>query len=622
MSPMRKIRSFWSFLPFLLEQRSALLLAALGAVASAVFFGLSLALIRPCLQVLLGDPPELPGSASGVVPSRQILDAFPGLAERIRASLPADPFWLITTLMSVAYAAGAMAGVCRYVHERFAAGAITNATMELRGRLFSRLVRVPVAFTLKHGTADSVSRIFNDVGVLSGGFHAVLSRSVGDLLRGLAALCVAFLLDWRLSLASLLCLPLAVPLLRHFNRVISQASESALQGYGRLLRIVQAAMAGLSVVKLHNAEGREESRFFAESRSVRDRELSIHVNRAVASPLFEQVTILGFFLITLGCAWFVFRSNARAADFIAVLVTLFAAGQSLRILAGLSQQISQAEGAAVRLRGVLDLEAEIRPGPATPGLLQEPEREIAFEDVTFHYPGCSQPALVGIDLRLPAKATVLLAGANGSGKTTLLHLLPRLLEPSRGRLLVDGMDIAGVPLGDLRSRIGMVPQEPFLFAGTIRENIAYGPADSSMREIQRAARAASAHRFIEDLPQEYDTRLGELGTGLSSGQKQRICVARALLRHPSILILDEATSHIDVESRERILEALEKLRGRMTVLVTSHRIEDFLNADLIVVLDNGRICELGGHLDLLECSAAYRNLFREDSQLLSGAPAP
>ena len=618
---MRKIRSFWSFLPFLLEQRGAVLLAAFGSVASAVFFGLSLSLIRPCLQVLLGDPPQLLPS-SQVLPSWEFLGAFPSLAERVGARLPADPFWQFATFMSVAYAAGALAGFCRYIHERSAASAITNATMELRHRLFSRLVRVPVAFTLKHGTADSVSRVFNDVGVLSRGFHAVLSRSVGDLLRGLAALCVAFLLDWRLPLASLLCLPLAVPLLRHFNRVISRASESTLKGYGRLLEIVQGAMAGLSVVKLHNAEGSEESRFFVASRSVRDRELSIHVNRAVASPLFEQVTILGFCLVTLGCAWFVFRSNAQAADFIAVLVTLFAAGQSLRILAGLSQQVSLADGAAVRLRGVLDLHVEARPGLPLLPLVRGPESEILFEGVTFHYPGSTQPALRGIDLRLPGKATVLLAGANGSGKTTLLNLLPRLLEPSRGRLLLDGLDIARVSLGDLRKQIGMVPQEPFLFAGTIAENIAYGPGSSSMGEIQRAARAASAHRFIEDLPEKYSTRLGELGTGLSSGQKQRICVARALLRAPSILILDEATSHIDLESRERILEALQKLRGKMTVLVTTQRIRDFLDADLIVVLERGRISDRGRHRDLIETSAVYRNLFREEPQLLSGVPAP
>jgi len=314
-------------------------------------------------------------------------------------------------------------------------------------------------------------------------------------------------------------------------------------------------------------------------------------------------------------AWLVFYGDQDPASFVTVLVALITAAQGLRPLADISNKLSAADAAAERLLETLALEAESQPPGSKKSeiILTRHTGEITFENVTFFYLRAEKPALNQIDLRIPFGTLNVIVGPNGSGKTTLVSLLPQLYFPDEGRVLIDGTDIRDVSMASLRNQIALVPQENHLFQGTLSENISYGMKDVLPQQIEAAAQAAYAHDFICALPNKYETELGELGIGLSAGQKQRLAIARALLRNPSVLILDEATSHIDAESESKIRALLQSIRNKRTILMTTHCKEDTLNADMVIVMDQGRIVDSGKHHKLIGRCSIYRELISMDS---------
>jgi len=305
----------------------------------------------------------------------------------------------------------------------------------------------------------------------------------------------------------------------------------------------------------------------------------------------ETVSVLVVTAVTAGAAIYVFRSGLDPAQFITALIALFAAAQGLRPLNRIMQGLAEASAAVERLDEVLQAEVEdsVPRGPEGGPVLARHHDSIVFEGVSYTYPGRDKPALDRVSFEILHGQTVVLTGANGSGKTSLISLLPRLIDPCSGRLLIDGVDIRTVSLFDLRRQIALVPQETVLLGGTIAENIAYGLPDVPSSAIHRAAEVAQVHEFIAGLPGGYDCVLGELGSGLSSGQKQRLAIARALLRDPAILILDEATSHVDADSADRIRAALRQIRQGRTILVVTHDLSAVEDPDVVVQLRQGRV---------------------------------
>jgi ABC-type multidrug transport system fused ATPase/permease subunit len=334
--------------------------------------------------------------------------------------------------------------------------------------------------------------------------------------------------------------------------------------------------------------------------------------------VIELVGIIGVMGVSLLAARLVLSADGpTAADMLKVLGFLGLAGTSLKPLANLNNNLQAASAAATRLRELIDMpveavgpEAAEAAGPALP----RHQAYVSFENVTYTYPGASVPAVAGVDLTAQHGQTVAIVGPNGSGKTTLLSLLPRLLEPETGRIVIDGQDISAVSLKSLRTQMAMVTQRTVLFRGTIADNIAYGHPEASDADIRAAAASAMADEFIATLPEGYDTYLGEGGAGLSGGQQQRLAIARAILRDPSILILDEATSQIDAESEQRITEALSRLRVGRTTFVIAHRLSTVIDADQIAVMQGGEVVARGTHAELLESSAVYRGLTNSQLQ--------
>jgi ABC-type multidrug transport system fused ATPase/permease subunit len=379
-----------------------------------------------------------------------------------------------------------------------------------------------------------------------------------------------------------------------------------------MLKGLHSAYTALAIIKAQNAEGYERRRFGRVNRRLFAEQMAMRQARALSSPVIEMLAMVGVMGTATIAAWYFFKQGVGADRFMAVLFALAAAGASLKPITQVHTQIKEADAAAGRVLGVLRLPQEPvhhRTRRSLPQLARH-TREIRYEGVRFAYPGADVDALRQVDFAVPFGRTTAIVGANGSGKTTLLSLLPRLREPRAGRVFIDDVDIADVNLRSLREQISVVTQQTILFEGTIAENIAYARPTTPIGRIVEAARLASAHEFIVQLPQGYDTALGEGGEGLSGGQRQRLAIARAVLNDPTILILDEATSQIDAESEAKINQALRNVRRGRTTFVIAHRLSTVREAGLILVLQDGEIVERGSHEELIASPGIYRDIYQ------------
>ncbi len=599
--------AFWKSASVLLRYPRQLFLALLGALISAGCFGAGLGMILPALHLLLHrrfSLPQLLEQQSRLAPG-----FARALVHQIAIHVSNDLFWSFLTVMAVIAVFAIIGSLGRFMHEAMSVDAVTQAITVWRDRLFDRLVHMPMMQVLQAGTADNISRLMSDTGVLFTGYKAVVGGPMLESLKGAAGLTVAFIINWRLTLIALAATPLIGLLMGAFAGSIRRASQRGLEQSGRMIGTVQQSLLGIAVVKIHSAEEHERQRFDFVNRMVSAEQKSMGLARAAGSPLVEAFSLLVLVTMASAAAWYIFRLDVDPANFITVLITLVVAAQSLTPLTRLSHELAESDAAAVRLLEVLAQPVEDTEGAASdkPALPRH-SRSIIFEGVSLSYPGRNGPAIRNANLTVSFGQTVAIVGPNGSGKTTLLSLVPRLFDPERGHVLIDGVDIAQVSLNSLRRQIGLVPQENCLFQGTIAANIAYGLKGVGLEKITAAAQAAYADEFIRFLPHGYETELGELGIGLSAGQKQRLAIARAILRDPAILILDEATSQIDIDSEEKINRVLRNLRGGRTVFVVAHHLRNTIDADVTVVLEDGQIIDTGTHKQLLIRCPLYRRL--------------
>ena len=640
---------FWKSTKILFRFKRLLILALVGALVSAGCFGAGLTMILPTIVVLLGDDkgqdarrklidemrhignaPEVIRYAETELVKQRAAEKTPlerfiadklapedsgrwrqDLAAWLTANLPHDPFEAFVLIMVIIAGLTVIGSLGRYMHELFMLTIILRAAITWRARMFRRLVQAPMLKLMQQGTADHISRVVTDSYILSQGYQSILGKTLAEVLKGAAALTAAFFVNPLLAgIAVAGALPMGL-LLRTFGRRIRRATRRALRQRGKMIARLKESLDSLHVVKVHEAEGYERRRFGQVNRALFKEEMKVRRVRALSSPLIETLTLLGVALIACMAAWLIFRREQEALEFITVLVMLGAAGRSLKLISNMNNQIAEAGAAAERIFSVVD-ELPVEPigGRAGRGrrALVRHSRAVCFDEVGFAYPGQDRPAISDVNLEVPFGSTVAIVGGNGAGKTTLLNLLPRLIEPSLGRVLVDNVNISAVNLRSLRRQIAVVSQQSVLFAGTIAQNVAYGRREAPMSKIVEAAKAAFAHEFVSALPGGYDAVLGEGGTGLSGGQRQRLCIARAILRDPAILILDEATSQIDADSEAQINQALGNLRHGRTIFIIAHRLSTVVDADQIVVMNLGTIADLGTHDELLERCVIYQTL--------------
>jgi subfamily B ATP-binding cassette protein MsbA len=485
-----------------------------------------------------------------------------------------------------------------------------RAVMDLRNRLYQHVIRQSVGFFKRKSTGTLISHITNDVEKI----QQAVSEALGDLLMQSFALvgygALLFYYDFWLAVVCLVTAPLAVYPLVTLGRKLRRITDTGLERWRDITNILHEAISGSRIVKAFRMEGFETERF--ETATTRLFRSNMRITRVVSimPPIMELVGGLGL----AAAIWYGSRSISQeqmtTGEFTSFMAALFMMYTPVKKLSRVNATFQQALSAASRIFAVLDTEQEIQEAPDAVDI-PPLAHQIEFREVQFAYDDGEGPALEKVNLVIEAGQVVALVGMSGAGKSTLASLVPRFYDPTGGAVLFDGVDIRKATFSSLRGQIGLVTQEVILFNDTVRNNIAYGLKTIADAEIRKAAAAANALEFIEALPQSFDTVVGEKGSRLSGGQRQRLAIARAILKNPPILVLDEATSSLDAESEALVQQALENLMVNRTTIVIAHRLSTVRRADQIVVIEDGRVQEVGRHDELIRRSSSlYRRLYQ------------
>ena len=491
---------------------------------------------------------------------------------------------------------------------RFISGRQSLAVeFDVRNDLYAHLLRLSFRFYDRHQTGQLMSRATVDLQTVRFFLGYGLIFFFSHVLTIVGVVGIMFWTEWRLALVALAITPAVVALAWRYSTVSHPILRDVQQRMADVATVAEENIVGVHVVKAFAQEQQEQRKFQRRSEAVFEQSVHANRQRALYVPLLAFVPLLAQAAVLLAGGWMVSRGRLTAGEFFAFNLYVTMLIQPLRMLGMWIGQSQRATASGERIFELLDEREDIRerphaqPLPAGPG-------DIRFEDVVFGYTA-ERPVLADIELAIAPGSTVALIGHTGSGKTTLASLVPRFYDVARGRVLVDGVDVRDVRLTSLRRSIGIVAQDPFLFSASVRENIAFGAPAAGDDDVEQAARLAQAHDFIAELPDGYETVIGERGITLSGGQRQRIAIARALILDPRILILDDATASVDATTEARIRLGLRQaMRGR-TTLIIAHRLSTIALADEIVVLDEGRIAARGQHDELLRTSPVYRDIY-------------
>ncbi len=477
---------------------------------------------------------------------------------------------------------------------------------DIQLKLFGRLMRADLAYFHANPTGTLISRFTNDAGMLRSCATNVLAGIGKEAVTAVFLIALMFYQDWLLALIAFIAFPLAFRPIQKIGRRMRRVSANTQTELGQFMTLLNQTFQGARYVKAYGMESYETERAGRLIEGLYRLVERAQRIRSISSPLMETLGGVAVALVILYGGHQVFSGARSPGAFFSFVTALLLAYQPMKTLAGLNSSLQEGLAAAQRLFTVLDIEPEIRERAAAPSLAIA-GGDIRFEAVRFSY-GNGVDALKDVTLHIPAGKTVALVGASGAGKSTIMNLIPRFYDVATGAVRIDGQDVREVSLGSLRGAIGLVSQEVSLFDDTVRANIAYGRFGAGDAEIEAAARAAAADEFIRALPQGYDTPVGEHRVKLSGGQRQRLSIARAMLKNAPILLLDEATSSLDTESERQVQAALKALMLGRTTLVIAHRLSTVIEADIIYVIDDGRVAESGNHTELLRRNGAYARL--------------
>lgn len=525
--------------------------------------------------------------------------------------------WVVAGLLVlVAVGRGVFNFFQGYLSEKTSQG----VAYELRNEIFQKLQGLSFSYHDQSETGKLMTRMTSDVELVRMFAGAGLLQLLSAVILLIGTLTILFSMNVTLTLIFLAMVPPIALIFAFFVRNILPRSRTVQEKVDQLNNVLQENLAGVRIVKAFAREEYERNRFLVRNKQLLGENISLLQLFASFFPLIFFIANLG----VVGVVWVgglkVIGGGLTLGELVAFISYQGFFLMPIFMLGFVGGMISRAEASAGRIFEVVDAESEVK---EKPGAIELPRLrgQVQFEDVCFRYTHGEQPVIQDISFEVEPNQTVAILGKTGSGKSSIINLIPRFYDVTEGRVLVDGYDVRDVTLESLRSQIGIVLQETTLFSGTIRENIAYGRPDAGLDEVIEAAKIAQAHEFIADLPEGYDTLVGERGVGLSGGQKQRVAIARALLLQPRILIMDDSTSSVDAETEYKIQQALERLRQGRTTFVIAQRVSTVRNAGLILLLDEGKLVGKGTHAELLECCELYAEIlatqFGERSGLIT-----
>jgi len=584
----------------------------------AILNGLSVYLTIPLLDTLFQESATKQtvqevshlNQASGILPDwiTEIKDVISNTFNKyILSGAKTDILFKICIIIFISFL---FKNIFSYAQSYFMAYVEYASMKDLRDDTYQHLHKLPISYFKKERVGNLISRFTNDIGIVQASISATFSNLIKEPLTIIVFLAIAIGISWKLSLFALIIVPVSSLLIAWLGSRLKKMTTLLQIKLGDITSVLQETISGVKIVKAFGMENYENNRFMDETKNYFNMVLKTVRIRNLSSPVTELLSIIiGAVIIYYGGLLVLQEKSLNASQFLGFLFAIFQMMPPIKELGSVNNRIQEASAAADRIFEIIDIEPLIKTKEGSKDLPRF-DNEVKFENVSFHYEDAEELVLDQINFSVKKGDILALVGPSGGGKSTLVDLIPRFYDPTGGKIMIDGQDIRDVTVESLRAKMGIVTQETFLFNTTIFNNIAYGLQNFPKDKLIEAAKMANSHDFITGMPLGYDTIIGERGVMISGGQRQRLTIARALLKNPEIMIFDEATSALDNESEILVQEAIERLMKNRTTFVIAHRLSTIRNATNILVLDRGKIIQRGTHEELLmQEKGLYKKLY-------------
>lgn len=599
---------FLRLLRYALPHKGKLCLAILAMLLVALLSAVSIGTIQPVLDLVL-SPKDAPSFIS--LP-KALQNQLGPLVNNLSWVREADKLTVVAAICGLLLFLIIVKGILLYIHKYTMSYVAEHVMMDVRNDLYAAIHRLSLGFFNQRSTGEIMSRLTMDVNLLGETVTIAFSQALREPFYILSFAALLVLLQWQLALLCLLVLPLLFIPITRFGNKIRHRGLLVQERYAELNTILQEALTGIRIVKAFVAEEYERLRFARKNQESFRAAIRIARVTALSWPVLEVLGGIGILGVVVFGSFLVLRQILSLGEFMVFLAALMSIFTPIKRLGGMNNYIQRGMAGVKRVFELMDTRPDLLEAPdAIP--LSPVQGAVAFRGVSFAYGG-NRPVLVDVSFEVRGGQLVAIVGSSGAGKSTLVDLIPRFYDPTAGRVEIDGTDVRRVTFRSLREQIGIVTQEVILFDDTVYNNIIYGQWGVTSDRVREAARIAHAAEFIERLPQGYEARIGERGVRLSGGEKQRIAIARAVLRDPPILILDEATSALDAESERLVQDALDRLMEGRTTFVIAHRLSTIIRAHRVLVLEQGKIVEAGTHQELLDARGVYYRLYQTQFQ--------